>query len=158
MYTSLSSLALLAAITVLYAGYNVLVKVSGAHVPAFATTTILATICLQVAALIVSVIFLIILSLRGGHTFQLSKNAYLWAVVAGLCIGLAEIGYFYLFSGVAGFKPMAASRAVPVIVSGTILLAMLFSVFGLKENIGWSQVLGGLFIVCGIVLQFINTR
>ena len=48
------SLTLLLAVTVLYAGYNLLVKVSSSHVPAVATTPILATIALQVAAIAVS--------------------------------------------------------------------------------------------------------
>ena len=52
-----ASVTLLLAITVLYAGYNLLVKVSSSHVPASATSTVLATICLQLAALAASVVF-----------------------------------------------------------------------------------------------------
>lgn len=152
MHSNFSSIGLLIAVTVLYAGYNLLVKVSGNQVPATATTTIMATICLQIAALAVSLIFLAILSIKGGHSFQLGRVTYLWAGMAGLCIGLAEIGYFYLFGNLSGSEPMAASKAIPVIVSGTILIALVFSILFLKEKAGLSQLFGCLLIVTGIVV------
>ena len=105
----MASVILLAVVTVLYAGYNLLVKFSGNHVPETATTTIAATICIQLAALFTSAVFLGALAFRGGHTFALSPSAYLWAAAAGLCIGGAEIGYLYLFGGIGPFKPMDAS-------------------------------------------------
>ncbi len=48
---TMAGLLLLVTVTTLYAGYNLLIKVSVSHVPAAATSTIVATICLQVAAL-----------------------------------------------------------------------------------------------------------
>ena len=70
MNSSWANLGLLSAVTLLYAGYNVFVKVSGSQVPATATSTILATVCLQVTALFVSLVFFGILSFRGGHSFS----------------------------------------------------------------------------------------
>jgi len=156
MNTSSFSIGLLVVITVLYAGYNLFVKVSASHVPLSATSTVLATIALQITALVVSLLFLGVLLIQGGHSFQLNGGAYAWAVVAGLCIGMAEIGYFYLFGGLNGTTPMSASVAIPVIVSGTVVLALVFSVVALKEQIGWNQLLGSFVIVCGIFLFFIK--
>jgi len=150
-------IALLVAVTILYAGYNVLIKVSGAYVPAAATTTILATISLQVAALLTSVLFLGFLSLRGGQVITLSPAAYLWAALAGLCIGSAEIGYFYLFGGVGLAAPMGATVAIPTIVSGTIVIALLFSGLVLGEPITWNQIAGSILIVLGITTIFIRS-
>ena len=127
---------------------------SGNQVPSTATTTIMATIFLQIAALVVSLVFLGILSLKGGHSFQLTTATYLWAVLAGLCIGLAEIGYFYLFGNLSGTEPMQASTAIPVIVSGTIVIALVFSVLVLNERPAWNQLLGSVLIVAGIVVSF----
>ena len=104
---------LLAAVTLLYAGYNLLIKLSGAHVPASATTTVLATVCLQLAALSTSVLFLGFLAAQGGHVFSLAPRVYFWAVLAGLCVGVAEIGYFYLFGGIGLDRPMRAGVAIP---------------------------------------------
>ncbi len=91
---------LLIAITALYAGYNLLVKVSSTCVPESATSTVLATICLQLAALAASSTFVLVLLARGGQVLKLSPTAYAWAAGAGLCVGFAEIGYFYLFRGI----------------------------------------------------------
>ena len=148
------AIALLLGVTLLYAGYNLLIKVSGMYVPAAATTTILATICVQVAALLASALFLGFLTIRGGQVFALSRGSYLWAALAGLCIGSAEIGYFYLFSGIGLAGPMQATVAVPTIVSGTIVIALLFSAVVLGERITWNHVLGGFLIVLGIATVF----
>ena len=127
------SLILLLGVTSLYAGYNLLVKVSSDHVPAAATTPILATIALQIAALGVSAAYATGLVLRGGHVLAVSPPAVAWAVAAGLCIGAAEIGYFYLFRGVAGGEPMAANVAIPIVVSGAIVFTLLVSWLVLRE-------------------------
>ncbi|MDE0347356.1 MAG: EamA family transporter, partial [Boseongicola sp.] len=95
-------------------------------------------------------------ALRGGHVFSLSPGSYFWAAVAGLCIGGAEIGYLYLFGGVAGMKSMDASIAIPTIVSGTIVIALLFSFLVLREHISWSQVLGSCLILIGIFFLFMQ--
>ena len=158
MSINLVSMVLLVSVTFLYSGYNLFIKMSGSQVPEAATTTVLATICLQVAALVVSLVFLICLIVKGGQTFRLNTGAYQWATVAGVCIGMAEIGYFYLFAGLQGSSPMAAGVAIPVIVGGTIAVAMVFSFFVLREQLGVSQLIGSLLIVCGIVFLFINAK
>lgn len=147
---------LLLTVTLLYAGYNLLVKVSSGFVPAEATTTILAAICVQLAALSTSMMFMILLLFRGGQVLQLSTSTYLWAAAAGLCIGSAEIAYFYLFSGIGISKPMAANLAIPTIVSGTIIITMLVSYLVLKEPMNWNQVLGSACIVLGIIILFLK--
>ncbi len=152
----MAGITLLAAVTFLYAGYNLFLKLSGGHVPSGATTTILATMCLQVAALSTSIVFLAVLAVRGGQVLSLSPGSYVWAAIAGLCIGGAEIGYLYLFGGVGGVKSMDASIAIPTIVSGTIVIALLFSFLFLKEQISWSQVLGSCLILTGIFFLFVQ--
>ena len=148
------SFVLLFAVTLLYAGYNLFIKVSGGHVPVTATTTVTATICLQLAALFTSLLFLGALVVRGGHEFALSSPAYLWAIAAGVCIGGAEIGYLYLFGGIGGAKPMPANIAIPVIVSGTIVVTLIVSYLAFKESIAWNQMLGAACIVLGIAFLF----
>ena len=152
----MSSVLLLLAVTLFYAGYNLLVKVSSGHVPAAATSTVLATICLQVAALTTSLLFTGYLLTRGGQQLQLSLPAYGWAVGAGICIGLAEICYFYLFGGIGGHEPMRASVAIPVIVTGTIVLAAIASVFLFHESLSWTQMAGLLLVIAGIALLFLR--
>ena len=151
------SLFLLFGITILYAGYNLFVKVSSGHVPAAATTPILATISLQVAALAVSAAFALGLVLRGGHVLALSTPAFAWAVAAGLSIGAAEIGYFYLFRGAAGSEPMPANVAIPIIVSGAIVITLLVSWLVLREPFTWVRLFGAVLVVCGVVILFADS-
>ena len=147
-----TSIFLLVVATVLYAGYNVLVKASGAAMPVSAQTTILATICLQIAALSTSSLFALYLWQRGVENYAIGTSALLWAISAGVCIGGAEIAYLYLFGGVGGLKPMPASLAIPVIVSGSIILALFASVLFFSEALGWRQFAGSALIIFGIAL------
>jgi drug/metabolite transporter (DMT)-like permease len=144
---------LLTLVTLAYAGYNILIRFSGGHAPAGASTTILATLCLQAGAVIASTCFLAFLLLQGGHSFRLTTPAYLWALGAGLCIGLAEVGYFYLFGGVAGIRPLPASLVVPTVVAGTVVIALAVSWLVLREGIGAMQLLGAALIIAGIVVM-----
>ena len=146
------SLVVLFTVTALYAGYNLLIKVSSGHVPATATTPILATMSLQAAALAVSVAFAVGLVFQGGHVLGVSRAAVTWAVAAGLCIGAAEIGYFYLFRGIGGGEPMAANVAIPVIVSGAIVLTVIVSWLVLREPFTWTRLLGAALVACGVVV------
>ncbi|MYI68364.1 MAG: EamA family transporter [Boseongicola sp. SB0673_bin_14] len=53
-------------------------------------------------------------------------------------------------------KSMDASIAIPTIVSGTIVIALLFSFLVLREHISWSQVLGSCLILIGIFFLFMQ--
>ena len=148
----MAGLLLLATVTTLYAGYNLLIKVSAAHVPATATSTIAATICLQIAALMTSILFLSIALIRGGQVLQLTWGAYIWAAAAGLCIGGAEIAYFYLFGGIGAIKPMAANVVIPTVVSGTVVIAAISAYFIFRESLTPIQLAGIGCVVLGVVL------
>ena len=148
----MAGLLLLATVTTLYAGYNLLIKVSAAHVPATATSTIAATICLQIAALMTSILFLSIAMIRGGQVLQLTWGAYVWAAAAGLCIGGAEIAYFYLFAGIGTIKPMAANVVIPTVVSGTIVITAIAAYFIFRESLTPIQLAGIGCVVLGVVL------
>ena len=58
----------------------------------------------------------------------------------------------FLFGGIGFEKPMAASIAIPTIVSGTIIITMVASAFLLKESLSWSQLIGGACIILGIFI------
>jgi drug/metabolite transporter (DMT)-like permease len=145
---------LLLLITLMYAGYNLFVKVSGDHAAGTVTTTILATISLQTAALVVSLIFAAYLFMRGGQTFALPPASYKWAVLSGICIGIAEIGYFYLFSGTGLRQTIPASTAIPIIVCGTAVVAFVVSAIFLNEPFGWRQMLGVVLVALGVGVLF----
>lgn len=153
---TMTGLLLLFTVTTLYAGYNLFIKVSASHVPETATTTIAATLCLQVAALTTSIIFVAIGMVRGGQVIQLTPSAYFWAAVAGLCIGGAEIAYFYLFGGLGGIKPMAVNVVIPTVVCGTIAITLVASYFAFGERLAPVQMAGVGCILVGMALLFVG--
>ncbi len=153
---TMAGLLLIMTVTTLYAGYNLLIKVSASHVPETATTTIAATLCLQIAALTTSFAFLAIGMVRGGQVIQLTPSAYIWAAAAGLCIGGAEIAYFYLFSGVGGVKPMAANVVIPTVVCGTIAITVVASYIAFGERLAPAQMAGVGCILIGVALLYVG--
>lgn len=148
------AILLLTLVTLAYAGYNLFVKVAGDHAPAEATTTVLATMVLQVGALATSTVFLIFLGIQGGHVFKLSTPTYVYALIAGLCIGTAEIGYLYIFGGIAGIKPLPGSLVIPTVVTGTIVITLIVSWLIFKEHLSMMQLFGAAMIVGGIAVLF----
>lgn len=134
------TLILLIAVTLCYAAYNLLVKVSSGHVGA-TSSPILATISLQLAALSVSLLYLAYMA-RNDFLITIPGKAYAWAIAAGFCIGLAEVLYFYLFRGVGGEKSIAAGSAIPFVVGGTIVITVLASLWLFREPLNAQQWIG----------------
>ena len=99
-----------------------LVKISSEHVPNPATSTVLTTICLQIAALVVSSNFAIYLLSLGSQILQLSWPTYARTAMAGLCIGTAEIGYFHLFGNFTTGKSLSANIVTPIAVCVTVII------------------------------------
>jgi drug/metabolite transporter (DMT)-like permease len=147
---------LLVLVTLFYAAYNFLVKISSQHVAAQTTTTIVLTVTLQAAALAFSICFIGYLVFRGGHSFAVSTSAFWWAVGAGLAIGAAEVCYFYLFTGLGGYEPAPAAIVIPTVVSGTVVLSMIAGIVFLGEAATWRQWAGAALVVAGIALMFTN--
>ena len=151
----MTGLLLLVTVTALYAGYNILIKVSASQVPAAATSTITATICLQLAGLMTSIVFVSVAMIRGGQVLQLTWGAYIWAAAAaGLCIGGAEIAYFYLFRGIGTSNPMAANVVIPTVVSGTIVITAIAAYFIFRESLAPIQLAGIGCIILGVLLLY----
>ena len=147
----MKTLLLLALVTMCYAAYNLLVRMSSSHVPSAELPPILATIGLQLAALSVSLVYLTYL-LRSGVSVALPGRVFGWAIAAGLCIGAAEVMYFYLFRGFADESPVAASVAIPFIVGGTIVIAVAVSHFLFRETLAPWQWVGVALAFLGMVI------
>ncbi len=142
---------LILAATFCYAGYNIFIKFSGAAALPTATTTITATLALQLAALLTSSIFFAVQFADGGHTLQLGNSAYLWAIAAGICIGIAEIVYLYLFGGMLG-APADASTVIPIIIGGTLAITAMVAAVVLREQMSAANLLGIGLVIAGIIL------
>ena len=152
----MKTIIILILVTICYAGYNLLIKVSMSHVESATIPPIIATICLQATALFVSVIYLLSLS-RQLSSLVLPSRAYLWAVGAGLCIGIAEILYFYLFRGFENETRITASSAIPFVVGGTIIIAAVTSCFVFRDVLNTGQWAGLGLSIAGITVLAINS-
>jgi len=151
------TLILLILITLFYSAYNLLVKVSSSQIGSVSTPPIVATIFLQSSALMISVIYFLYLS-RQHPSLALPAKAYIWAIAGGICIGIAEILYFYLFRGFSDDSPVAASSAIPFVVGGTIVIAVVVSHFIFREALNSGQWLGIALALLGIVVLAVNSR
>lgn len=150
------AIILLILITLCYAAYNLLVKISSNHSGSIANAPILATIVLQATALSISTVYLIYLT-RQNISVALPSKALLWAAGAGFCIGLAEIMYFYLFRGFSGEKGMEASVAIPFIVGGTIAIAVVISILVFGETLKPMQWVGVGMAFAGMLILAISS-
>ena len=130
----INNLLLLVIVNLSYAGYNFFIKLAGSH-NINNTNGIAATLCLQIFALIVTSVFSVYLFSKGEKIFVLPSKAYLYAIFGGISIGFAEIGYFYLFNASNPNGALNANTAIPIILGGTILIAMFFLFIFLKNLI-----------------------
>ena len=152
-----NNLIILVIVTISYAGYNLFVKLASSQ-NLNNSNSIAATLCLQLFALFVTILFSFYLFSKGEKIFVLPSKSYLYAIFAGISIGLAEIGYFYLFNE---SNPKGASNAnavIPVILGGTILITMIFSFIFLSESFNYKRIFGTFFIIFGIYLVLQNNN
>lgn len=154
----MKSLFFVLLITLCYSGYNLLIKASMSQVESAVVSPIWATIFLQISALMVSLAYL---ATAGRNTVSLSDlpvGAYAWAIGAGLCIGIAEILYFYLFRGFAGETAIQASTAIPLVIGGTILITVMVSVLLFRESLNPAQWFGVALALTGLAVLAVNSN
>lgn len=121
--------------------YNVFIKVSAGHIHQIAGAVIL-----QVVAVVIGASAL--LYLKANQTaIPVSSKGIIFAVLAGLSVGLAEILSFYLFS-----KNTEASKGIPFIIGGSIVVAALVGIFFLKESVTPHKIIALTLIIAGTVL------
>ena len=153
----INNLIILVIVTISYAGYNLFIKLASSQ-NLNNSNSIAATLCLQLFALFVTILFSFYLFSKGEKIFVIPSKSYLYAIFAGISIGLAEIGYFYLFNE---SNPKGASNAnsvIPVILGGTILITMIFSFIFLSESFNYKRIFGTFFIIFGIYLVLQNNN
>jgi len=103
-------------------------------------------------------IFSVYLFSKGERIFVLPSKVYIYAIFAGISIGFAEIGYFYLFNASNPNGASNANTAIPVILGGTILVTMIFSFYIFEESLNYHKLLGTTFIIFGIYLVVITNN
>jgi transporter family protein len=132
-------LILLIITAVFFGFYNFFIKVSAGHIH-----EILGAVVLQAVALLLGGIALAYLKLKNS-AFESSGKGLLFAVLAGIFVGLAEITSFYAFS-----RGTPASVGIPVMVGGTVVVGTFLGIIFLKEQLHWQHYAGIALIIAGI--------
>lgn len=133
---------LLAFMTAVFFGaYNVFIKMASGHI-----NQIVGAVILQVVAALLGGIVLLGLKITDSP-LEVSTRGVLFAVLAGIFVGLAEISSFYVFS-----RGISASVGIPIIIGGSVVAGAILGVLFLKESLNWTQLLAIGMIVGGVVL------
>lgn len=138
-------LALLTALS--FGLYNVFIKVGSTRIE-----QVLGAVVLQVVATLLGAGFLLYLRLTGAPLFA-SGAGLLYSVLAGACVGLAEILSFVVFA-----RGAPASAGTPIIMGGAVLVATLVGMTLLKEGLSLSRLGGVALIAIGIALASAGSR
>lgn len=132
-------LALLTALCL--AGYNFFIKLAATSLP-----PAVGAVVLQLVAATLGAAWLLRLRLLGQPLAFSGKGLGLVAL-AGLSVGLAEVLTFVVFR-----RGVPASVGTPVIVGGSVLLAALLGLVGLRESLTPGQGAGLVLVVVGVGL------
>ncbi|HEY4513162.1 MAG TPA: EamA family transporter [Candidatus Paceibacterota bacterium] len=126
---------------IFYGVYNFFIKVSSGHINQIAGAVIL-----QLVAMLVGGVILLFIKFTN-VSIEISNKGILYAVLAGVFVGLAEITSFFVFS-----KGITLSIGLPIIIGGSVVFGSLLGILFLKEVLTPIHLLAILLIIVGIVL------
>ena len=133
-------LALLAAFC--FGAYNVFMKIASGYIH-----EITGAVILQFVAAIAGLAILLYIKYGTNEVITISQKGIMYSVLAGLCVGGAEIVSFIVFG-----KGVPASTGIPIIIGGAIVVGTVIGMLFLKEKITTFHVLGTVLIILGILL------
>lgn len=101
---------------------------------------------MQAVAALLGAAVLLVLKMMDSPMVVSQKGLW-FAVLAGVMVGLAEITSFFLFS-----RGVAASVGVPIIIGGSIVVAVLLGLVFLGETLTPMHYLGISLVLAGVVI------
>ena len=134
------------------------IKLSSNHTSIENNNILSATLILQFTALITTLSLSSKIIISTDKFFILSLKSYIYAILGGICIAAAEIGYFYIFSNKNSTLSLNASSTIPIVIGGTICITFIFSYLFLNEEIYLQNGIGVILILIGITLIFIKPK
>lgn len=82
-----------------------------------------------------------------GQSLTFNRSAVSLPILAGLCTGVAEIFYLFMFT-----KSPSLSIGAPFVVGGTILVASILGIVILKEPLNVVKVAGIVLTLVGLII------
>jgi len=129
--------ALVAALA--YGLHNIFTKIAAGHV-----SDGLGALLLEATATLCIVIYLIFI-LSDENKFSFTSRGALFSIIAGICVGVGTVLYFYIFS-----HGGELSIAGPLVISGGVLLMSVAGVVFFKESVSLTKILGIVLCVAGL--------
>jgi bacterial/archaeal transporter family protein len=127
--------------TVGFGVYNFFTKISADKLSAP-----VALVVITGSAFLVALIGVLIFKFSG-QDVSFSGNALIFPIFAGVSTGIAELFYLLMFVNKA---PLIIGN--PLVVGGTVLVALILGMIFLKEHISIVSGMGVFFVLMGIVL------
>ncbi|MCK5320370.1 EamA family transporter [Candidatus Parcubacteria bacterium] len=124
-----------------YGVYNFFVKISANKL-----SPTIAIMFLTGTAFLVAAISTIFLKFTG-QNLTITKNVIIYPVLAGLFAGVAEIFYLLMYS-----KNAPLSIGLPLVMSGTIIVAVFLGIIFLKEDLSVVKSIGILITIIGLLI------
>lgn len=121
--------------------YNFFTKISADK---FSPTV--ANIFIAGTSFLVAVISTIYLK-TSGQNLTFTKESLLLPIAAGIFTGVAEIFYLTMYS-----KNAPITIGGPLVIGGTVVVAVILGLIFLKEPMGITKIAGILFVITGFVL------
>ena len=121
-----------------YALYNVSMKEASGQINHFVGAAIL-----QITAVLVGVVS-IVYSKPELH-FDIQSKGLIYSILAGICVGIAEITMFVVFS-----KGLSISTGISIVTGGTVVFGTIIGVCFFKEVLSLQQFIGILLVISGI--------
>ncbi len=125
-----------------FGAYNVFIKIASGYIH-----EITGAVILQFVAAFAGLGILLYLKFKGNEVIEISQKGVYYSILAGLCVGGAEILSFLVFG-----KGVPASTGIPIIIGGAIVVGAVIGVLFLKEKITVFNIVGTILVVLGILL------
>lgn len=130
-------------VAILWGLYNFFIKISSGEI-----NPILGAVTLQLTAAIVSAIILFWLKFHSTE-IVINYKGIEYAILAGVCISLAEIAYFTLYS-----YGINVSIGLPIVTGGSIVVGVILGFAILKDPFNFIHGIAILLIITGIIMLF----
>ncbi len=121
--------------------YNFFIKISSGNIH-----EIVGAVILQIIAAMLGGIFLLFFKFNN-QPLPVTNKGIWQAALAGLCVGLAEILTFVLYT-----RGVSVSVGTPLIVGGSLVVVTLLGWLFLREELNFLQLAGIILVIIGMVL------
>lgn len=125
-----------------YGLHNIFTKLAAGKLP-----DSLGALFLETTAAVCIMAFYIYLNLTGKKLSQPSSEGIIFSILAGICVGIGTVLYFFVFSSKGEL-----SIAGPIVLAGGILIMAIAGLSFFNEPFTFKKIIGIAFSLTGLIL------